>query len=145
MILIVQSLWNEAITEKLVDGAKSFLKSKDLSCEVIQVPGALEMATAIQWYANKKTPAKISGVIACGTVIKGDTYHFEVVANESARALTELSLRYDFPITNAILTVYQIEQAVERTNQEGKFGNKGFQSAEALVDMLQLKERISKS
>ena len=144
MILIIQSLWNEAITEKLVDGAKRFLKSKDLACEVVQVPGALEIAPAIQWFANKKN-SSLSGAIACGTVVKGDTYHFEIVANESARALTELSLKYDFPITNAILTVYQIEQAIERTHQEGKFGNKGFQAAEALFDMLQLKERISKS
>jgi 6,7-dimethyl-8-ribityllumazine synthase len=139
VILIVQSLWNEAITEKLAAGAAKYLSERKMEYEIVQVPGALEVATAIQWYAKKN----IQGAIACGTVIKGDTYHFEVVANESARALTELTLKFDFPIANAILCTYQIEQAVERAG--GKKGNKGEEAAEALVQMLQLKERLKKS
>ena len=135
MILIVQSLWNEAITSKLVEGASRILKEKKVPFQVVQVPGALEIPLAVV-LEKKKQKAKLQGVIACGTVVKGDTYHFEIVANESARALTQLSIDYLLPIGNAILTTYTVDQALERAG--GKVGNKGEEGAHTVLQMLEL-------
>jgi len=138
MILIVQSLWNEAITSKLVEGAVSILRQKKIPHKVVEVPGALEIAFAIA-DQRKKLKTKLKGAIACGTVVKGDTYHFEVVANESARALSALSLDFHLPIGNAILTTFNVDQALERAG--GKFGNKGEEAAHAVLQMLDLMKR----
>lgn len=134
MILIVQSLWNEAITSQLAEGARAHLKAQKMNFKCLQVPGALEIALAIQ--SEAKRSKKIKGAIACGTVVKGDTYHFEIVAHESARALTDLSLKLDLPIANAILTTFDIDQALERAG--GKVGNKGSEAAEAVIRMIHL-------
>jgi 6,7-dimethyl-8-ribityllumazine synthase len=139
MIVIVQSLWNEAITSKLVDGARHVLEQNKMKYEVLQVPGALEIPLAIQW-KREKLKNKLVGAIACGTVVKGDTYHFEVVANESARGLTEVSLRSGMPISNGILTCYNLNEALERAG--GKMGNKGEEAALALIEMLKIKKRM---
>lgn len=135
MILIIQSLWNEAITQKLVDGAIKVLKSAKIPHEVVQVPGALEMGLAIQ-YKSKKLKSNLKGAVACGAVIKGDTYHFELVANESARQLSDLSLKLQLPIGNAILTCFDVDQALERAG--GKKGNKGEEGAHAVLQMIDL-------
>lgn len=140
MIVIVQSLWNRSITDRLTEGAAAVLKKADLAYSVVQVPGALEIPLAVQWAydASMKTQAPLRGAIACGTIVKGDTYHFEIVANESARKLSDLSLELKIPVTNAILAVYQVEQAIERAGNNSKFQNKGEEAAEALVAMLKL-------
>ncbi|MDB5038290.1 MAG: 6,7-dimethyl-8-ribityllumazine synthase [Bacteriovoracaceae bacterium] len=137
MILILQSLWNSSITEKLVEGAIRVLNQKELAHRVIQVPGALEFPLALTW-AHKELPLK--GAIACGAVIKGETHHFEIVANESARALTDLSVNLKIPIGNAILAVYHLDQALERIG--GKHGHKGEEAAEAVVLMLDLEKQL---
>lgn len=133
MILIVQSLWNEAVTEKLVEGAESYLKKQKVPFKSVKVPGALEIPLMVA-AARKKYKAKLKAVIACGTVVKGDTYHFEVVANESARKLSDLSVEYGLPIGNAILCTYDIDQALERAG--GKNGNKGEEAAHAVLETL---------
>jgi 6,7-dimethyl-8-ribityllumazine synthase len=137
MILIVQSLWNESITRALVNGAIETLRGKNLEFKLIQVPGALEMPLAIDWACQKNN---FDGVIACGAVIKGKTHHFEIVANESARALVDLSLRLKIPIGNAILAVYHLDQALERVG--GEHGNKGTEAAEAVLAMLALRHSV---
>jgi len=139
MILIIQSLWNEAITQKLVTGAQKLLDSKKYKHKLIQVPGALEIPLAMQW-ALKKHKAKVLGVITCGTVVKGDTYHFELVANESSRQIADLSLKFNIPVGHGILATYDIDQALERAG--GTKGNKGEEAAEAVVEMLELKKKI---
>jgi len=136
MILIVQSMWNEAITSKLVEGAVKVLKSVKMPYELVQVPGALEAGLAVQW-RSKKLKSKLKGAVVCGTVVKGDTYHFEVVSVESARIISDLSLKLDLPIGNAILTCFNIDQALERAG--GKKGNKGEEGVHAVLQMLQLK------
>lgn len=136
MILIVQSLWNEAITSKLAEGAKNVLDQRKLKHQVIQVPGALEIPLAVQW-GREKFKKKLMGAIACATVVKGDTYHFEIVSNESARGLTDVGLKYSLPVSNGILTCYNLNEALERSG--GKMGNKGEEAALALVHMLDLK------
>lgn len=135
MILIVQSLWNEAVTDKLVEGAQHILQHHDIPFQLVQVPGALEIPLTIA-AAKAKFKTKLKGVIACGTVVKGDTYHFEVVANESARGLTDVSLKTGLPIGNAILACYDIDQALARAG--GKHGNKGEEAAESVLAMLEV-------
>lgn len=139
MILIVQSLWNEAITSKLAEGAQHILTQHKLKHQIIQAPGALEIALTIQWM-REKLKGKLVGAIACGTVIKGDTYHFEVVSNESARGLTDVSLKYSLPVSNGILTCYTLDEALERAG--GKKGNKGEEAAFALIHMLKIKQAL---
>lgn len=135
MILIVQSLWNESITDKLVEGAVNVLEKQKIPYRHVQVPGALEIPLAIA-AERKRLKSKLTGAIACGTVVKGDTYHFEVVANESARAITQLSVDKRLPIGNAILATYSIDQALERAG--GKKGNKGEEAAHAVIQMVAL-------
>jgi 6,7-dimethyl-8-ribityllumazine synthase len=144
MILVVQSLWNRTITDRLAEGAAQLLREADLPYQILQVPGALEIPLAIQWAqdAAVKKHSPLRGVIACGTVVKGDTYHFEIVANESSRKLVDLSLELKIPITNAILAVYNVEQAIERTGGNSKFQNKGEEAAEALVAMLKIQHQL---
>ena len=85
---------------------------------VIEVPGALEIATAaaIALDAAERAGAPYDGVVALGCVIRGETYHFEIVANESSRALTDLSVARRLPLGNGILTVENEEQAMERAD-----------------------------
>ena len=140
MILVVQSMWNESITGEIAKGAEKVLQEKDVSYEVIQVPGALEIPLAIKWAWTKarRNQSEVWGVIACGTVIKGETHHFEIVANESARKLSDLSLELSLPIANAILAVYNTEQALERIG--GKHGHKGEEAADAVLSMRRLQK-----
>lgn len=142
MILIAQSLWNRTITDALRLGAEKTLREKNLSFEVIQVPGALELPLAIKWFYEKSrsSSSSLEGIVTCGCVIKGDTYHFEIVAQESARALTQLSLDMNIPIGNGVLTTYTTEQALERT--KGNM-NKGTEAALAVVEMLQLRKTLA--
>ena len=140
MILVVQSLWNEAITDKLAEGALRVLQTEGHETRHVRVPGALEIPLAIKWAWSKGQRTQshlLEGVVACGTIVKGETYHFDVVANESARALTDLSLDLRIPIGNALLAVYNIQDALERTG--GKHGHKGEEAAHAVLDMLRLK------
>lgn len=137
MILIVQSLWNASVTSELATGAERILAKHDYRIKTVQVPGALEIPLAVQWYFDK-WPVK--GVVACGTVIRGETHHFDIVANESSRALVDLSIKLKIPIGNAILAVYHQEQALERIG--GKYGHKGEEAAQAVLDMLNLQRTI---
>lgn len=141
MILIVQSLFNEAITEKLVNGAIRVCDEAKFPSRVIQAPGALEIPLLIKfaWAQAQRTQEKLAGVIACGAVVKGDTYHFEVVANESARAIMDLSVELRLPIGNAILTTYTMDQALERAG--GEEGNKGEEAARTVLSLISLKEK----
>lgn len=138
MILIVQSQWNASISDALSQGAEKVLKEADISYRLLKCPGALEIPLAIQWASEK---VSLSGAIACGCVIRGDTYHFDIVANESARLLGDLGLKLGIPIGNAILTVYDRNQAYERIG--GKHGHKGEEAAQAVLQMLQIKKNFN--
>jgi 6,7-dimethyl-8-ribityllumazine synthase len=142
MILIAHTEWNDSITGKLVEAAEKFLQEKDVPYEVIKVPGALELPLAIKWAWKKarQSQKEIWGAVACGTVIRGDTYHFEIVADNSCRDLAELALELELPIGNAILAVDNIDQALDRAG--GSKGNKGVEASEAVLQMLQLKKKI---
>lgn len=136
MLLVVKTKWNPKITDSICEAAIKRLSENGFETLTIQVPGALEIPLAIQWALEEAVPV-IEGVVACGSVLKGDTYHFEIVANESARALTDLSLKFRIPIGNAIICAYSLEQAQERASNSY---NKGIEAADAVIDMLNLKK-----
>ncbi len=138
MILILRTEWNDAVTEKLVEGAALFLKEKGFSFKIEIVPGALELPLAAAW-ATKQIP-DLEGIVACGCVIRGETIHFDIVAFESARKLMDICVKSKLPITQALLTVENLDQAYDRLG--GKAGHKGKEAADALVKMLALKNRL---
>ena len=143
-IMIVEAPFYKGISEELMKGALIVLNAKGASFEKFEVPGALEIAPAILYGIKMKQyhPARrrFDGFIALGCVIKGDTYHFEVVANESSRALTDLTAAYALALGNGILTTYTEEQAWHRASITGE--NKGGAAAQACLDMIALKGKL---
>ena len=141
-ILLVCSPYYKDITNNLIKGASDFLKSKYLDYKVLNVPGALEIAPAIKLMSDKSIKKPFfDGYIALGCIIKGETYHFEIVANESARALTNLSINYSIPIGNGILTVSNKEQAIKRADSSQL--NKGAGAAQACLSLINIKNSIN--
>jgi 6,7-dimethyl-8-ribityllumazine synthase len=134
---IVQARFNAGITDALAAACKSELVAlgvgeKDI--EHVTVPGALEVAVALQAMAEK---SKHDALIALGCIIRGETYHFELVANESGAAVTRIGLDYQLPIANAILTTENLEQALVRQEEKGR------DAARVAVEMANLLEDLS--
>ena len=133
---IIISRFNTPITERLRTGAIETLLAHGVQrqdIDVIWVPGALEIPFAAAKYQGL---SKYDAIICLGCVIKGDTYHFEVVCHESARGISELNLQGKTPVLNGILTVYNGQQALERSEDNDM--NKGHEAALAALDMLVL-------
>ena len=143
-ILVVELHFNEDIVELLHEGAVHALE--ELGCDVttITVPGALELAAgaAIALDAAEAAGAPYEGVVALGCVIRGDTYHFEIVANESARALTDLSVARRLPLGNGVLTVDNEEQATVRADPKQGGADKGGDAALAALALVRLKRKL---
>jgi 6,7-dimethyl-8-ribityllumazine synthase len=127
---IAAARWNQAITDRLVDGAVHHLEKLGAEVLVLRVPGALELPVA----SKKLAEAGYDAIVAIGTVIKGDTDHYDIVVRESARGLTRVSLDTGVPVANAILAVHDYEHALERAGS-GE-ANKGAEAAEAAVRMV---------
>tara|TARA_E500000178_G_scaffold280320_1_gene280349 strand:- start:92 stop:541 length:450 start_codon:yes stop_codon:yes gene_type:complete len=141
-VLLVCSPYYKKITQNLLDGAIEVLKSNSVKYKIIDVPGALEIAPSIKIFSEKLSQNDFfDGFIALGCIIRGETYHFEIVSNESARALTELSVRYSLPIGNGILTVENKDQAIERSDPTKL--NKGAGAALACLSLINHKNNIS--
>ncbi|MFN4289981.1 MAG: 6,7-dimethyl-8-ribityllumazine synthase [Permianibacter sp.] len=137
---IVASRFNSFIVEQLVQGAIDALKRhgvKDEHITVVRVPGAAELPLVCQKLAASK---KQDAVIALGAVIRGATYHFEVVAGESAKGLSQVALAAGIPVINGVLTTDSIEQSIERAGT--KAGNKGADAAMAAIEMLSVLKQI---
>ena len=139
-VLLVCSQYYTDITSNLIKGASDFLKSKSVDYKILNVPGALEIAPAIKLVSNKYLKPVFDGYLALVCVIKGETYHFEIVANESSRALTDLSVNYSIPIGNGILTVSNKDQAIRRSDP--KQLNKGAGAAHACLSLINVKNSI---
>ena len=140
-ILLVCSPYYKDITKNLIKGASDLLKSNFIDFKILNVPGALEVAPAIKLVLDK-SPKKLffDGFVALGCIIKGETYHFEIVANESSRALTDISINYSVPIGNGILTVYNKDQAIIRSDPNQL--NKGADAALACLSLINIKNSI---
>ena len=137
-VLLVCSPYYKSITENLIKGASNVLKTNSFEYDTLLVPGALEIAPAIKIIYDKshKNPF-FKGFVALGCVIRGETYHFEIVANEASKALTYLSINYSIPIGNGILTVENKDQAIERSDPLKL--NKGADAALACLSLLSIK------
>ena len=141
-VLLVCSPYYKDITSNLIKGASDLLESKSVSYNILNVPGALEIAPAIKLVLDKSSKNPFfDGFVALGCVIKGETYHFDIVANESSRALTDLSINYSAPIGNGILTVSDKDQAIRRSDPNQL--NKGAGAALACLSLINIKNSIN--
>lgn len=134
---IVQARFNAAITDQLAQACLGELKALGVAPKHIKhvtVPGALEVATALNALAESEDH---DALIALGCIIRGETYHFELVANESGAAVTRVGLDHQIPIANAILTVENEAQAWARTDDKGR------DAARVAVEMANLMEDLS--
>ena len=134
--LIVEARFYEHLNDMLIAGAKAAIKAAGHKTEVITVPGALEIPGAI---ALADASGEYDGYVGIGVVIRGETYHFEIVAGESARGLMALTM-YGIAVGNGILTVENEQQAIVRANP--KHANKGGGAAEAALALLELKAKF---
>ena len=137
-ICIVISDYYKQISDGLELGAKNFCDKNSIIYEKFYVPGALEIGPAIKFISE--TEHNFDGFIALGCVIRGETSHFDIVINESARAITNLSLDYSLIIGNGILTVDNKQQAIERSNADEN--NKGYHAVLAASKLIDLKDNI---
>ncbi|RCL02077.1 MAG: dimethyl-8-ribityllumazine synthase [Candidatus Tokpelaia sp. JSC189] len=137
-LLIVEARFYEEFSEALLEGAKVVLQQAGASYEVITVPGALEVPAVIAF--AEKSKIFFDGYIALGCVIRGETHHFDIVANESCRGLNDLSIHYKLAIGNGILTVENKGQAWERTHMQKR--DKGGFAAKAALEMIAIKKKL---
>jgi 6,7-dimethyl-8-ribityllumazine synthase len=131
---IVASRFNDALSGKLLQRARdeaAKLGVRELTVE--QVPGALEIPLALQWMAQS---GKFDCLAAIGCVVRGDTYHFEVVANESARGVMDVALEFGIPVANGILTTEDEAQAEARLD-------KGAQAVRVALEMARLRAKFA--
>ena len=132
-ILIVNANYYKKISVNLNKGAGKILKKYKLDYDIISVPGAFEIPLTIKNFINKK---KYIGYIALGCIIKGETYHFNLISNECIRSINNLSLKYNVSIGYGVLSCNNIKQAEKRS----KLGqnNKGEEAANACVHMIKI-------
>jgi 6,7-dimethyl-8-ribityllumazine synthase len=129
---IVVSKWNREITDNLLKGCIDLLKSKgalDININIIKVPGSFELI-----YGCKKMQQEdVNAIIAIGSVIRGETKHFDFICNATSNGIKDLNLSGNIPVIFCVLTDENMEQAIDRSG--GKFGNKGTESAIAAIEM----------
>ena len=130
---VVHSRFNEAICQALLESARAELAGSGAEAEFVPVAGALEIPLALQWLAQS---GRFDALAAIGAVIRGDTYHFEVVANESARGLMEVALETGIPVANGILTTDTEEQALARRE-------KGAEAVRVALEMARLRQSLA--
>lgn len=137
---IVVSEWNDNITFNLLEGAKEALLENGVKEENIHVhfaPGSFELPLASQWLLEKED---IDGVVAIGSVIQGETKHFDFVCDATAQGVKDVGLKYNKPAIFCVLTDNTLQQAIDRSG--GKHGNKGIEAAIACIKMVHLKKSI---
>jgi len=135
--LIVEARFYEHLNDMLIAGARTALEASGHSADVLTVPGALEVPAAI---AAAAETGRYDGFVALGVVIRGETFHFEIVAGESARGIMALTMDA-IPIGNGILTVENEAQALVRADPAQL--NKGAGAAEAAMALLAIKEKFA--
>ncbi len=141
-VLIVEARFYDDLADALLDGAKDALRAQGVEFDVVSVPGALEVPTAIAMAddaARLPTAPRYDGYVALGCVIRGETYHFEIVSDQSAAGLRNLGLK-GLAIGNGILTTEDEDQAWVRARRSE--GDKGGGAARACLDLIALKKRL---
>ncbi|RWO49811.1 MAG: 6,7-dimethyl-8-ribityllumazine synthase [Mesorhizobium sp.] len=141
-LLIVEARFHDDLADALLDGATSALVEAGATYDVVTVPGSLEIPAVITFALDGATEGgtHYDGFVALGTVVRGDTYHFDIVANESSRALMDLSVQDSVCIGNGILTTENDAQAWTRAKRSE--GDKGGFAARAALTMIALKEQL---
>jgi 6,7-dimethyl-8-ribityllumazine synthase len=142
-ILIVEARFYSGLADELLKSAIDAIEAFGAEHEVLTVPGALEIPAAIAFAdeaAHRSRGASYDGFVALGTVIRGETYHFEIVAGESARGLMDLAIGKKLAIGNGILTVEDEAQAWARA--KASEGDKGGAAARACLEMIALRRQI---
>lgn len=144
-VLVVEARFYDDIANALLDGAKRALQDAGVAFDVITVPGSLEIAPAIAIAvdAAKKARKAYDGAVALGCVIRGETLHYEIVSNESARAILDLSIALRLPIGNGILTVENDAQAWVRARPTEE--DKGGGAARAALALIRIQRGVSRS
>lgn len=138
-LLIVISSYYKDISSNLLSTTKDYLDSLNIKYDVETVLGSLEIPQVINFYLKSRNSQifdKYCGIIALGCVIKGETYHFEIVSNESNRNLMDLSLKYSKPIGNGIITAFKYDQAINRSFK------KGIEASKACIDLIKIKNKL---
>ena len=139
-ILIVEARFYDDLSDALAEGAVAALEQAGATFERLAVPGALEIPAAIRFAAGARSGRRFDGYVALGCVIRGETTHYEIVANESARGLQALALDHALAIGNGILTVENDDQAWARAKRDGE--DKGGGAARAALRMVELRRRF---
>jgi len=130
---VVHSRFNEEICNALLGSARAELARAGAQSEFVAVAGALEIPLALQWLAQS---GRFDALVAIGAVIRGDTYHFEVVSNESARGIMEVALECGLPVANGVLTTDTEAQALERRD-------KGAEAVRVALEMARLRQELA--
>ena len=141
-ILIVEARFYDDLADALLEGAKETLKARGADFDVITVPGALEVPPAIalaEEAGRFPTAPRYDGYVALGCIIRGETYHFEIVSDQSAAGLMHLGLK-GLAIGNGILTTEDEEQTWARARMSE--GDKGGGAARACLDLIALRKRL---
>ncbi|AHK43962.1 MULTISPECIES: 6,7-dimethyl-8-ribityllumazine synthase [Ensifer] len=141
-ILIVEARFYDDMADALLDGAKHALDAAGATYDIVTVPGALEIPPAIAMALDGADDGGTGydGFVALGMVIRGETYHFDIVANESSRAIMDLAVSESLAIGNGILTVENDDQAWARARRSE--GDKGGFAARAALTMIELKNKL---
>ncbi len=142
-LLVVEARFYPDIADELLKGASDAITSMGAEFDVETVPGALEIPAAVaiaEEAGHRAAGQAYDGYVALGTVIRGETYHFEVVSNESARGLMDLAIGRRLAIGNGILTVEDSDQAWARARVSE--GDKGGAAARACLDIIAMKRRL---
>jgi 6,7-dimethyl-8-ribityllumazine synthase len=141
-LLVVEARFYDELSDSLLAGARRALDHAGATCDVVTVPGALEIPAAISFAldAAEDGGKEYDGFVALGCVIRGETYHFDIVANESCRALMDLATEESLAIGNGILTVENDEQAWARARPDE--GDKGGFAARAALAMIALRDKL---
>jgi len=141
-VLVVEARFYDDLADALLDGAVDALRAQGVQYDVVSVPGALEVPTAIalaEEAGRYPTAPRYDGYVALGCVIRGETYHFEIVSDQSAAGLMQLGLR-GLAIGNGILTPEDEDQAWARARRSE--GDKGGAAARACLDLIALRKRL---
>ncbi len=132
-ILVIEARYYEHINDALMEGIRAVFEESGLSFDVLSVPGALEIPAAL----NFSLAGGYDAFVVAGCIIRGETSHYDIVCNESARGVYDLVLAHDLALGNAILTVENEAQAIARARRDQK--DKGGDAARAALQMLDIK------
>ena len=138
---LVASRWNDFIVERLIEGAKDCILrhgGSEEQMDLIRVPGCFELPQAAKLAA---TSGRYSGVIVLGTVIRGGTPHFDLIAGEVTKGAAQVALDTGLPLAFGVLTTDSVEQAIDRAG--AKMGNKGWEAAQSVIEMIDLAHLLS--